>query len=170
LDYYFDNGKMVLEPLGRFAPDEEVSLIVTVTEDKKEVLFKDKLFYYLDEAAFADAVNTLKQHGLVMSEFSEDHIKGTITAEKDGVMFTTISWEPGWTIKVDGEKVEPVKVCDALIGVELTAGQHDIEMSFFPEGLTTGIILTLTGLVSIIIIALTGTKAAKTSGDSSEAA
>ena len=96
-----------------------------------------------------------------MSSFSEDHIKGEITAEKDGVMFTTISWEPGWTIKVDGEKVEPVKVCDALIGVELTAGTHEIEMTFFPEGLTIGIILTLCGIVTIIIIAVSSRKSDK---------
>ena len=69
-------------------------------------------------------------------------------------MFTTISWEPGWTVKVDGQKVEPVKVCDALIGVELTQGTHDIEMTFFPKGLSQGIILSVCGIIAIVIIAI----------------
>ena len=161
LDYYYEGGNMVIQPLGRFDKNEEISLIMTITEEKNEVLFKDKLFYYLDEAKFKEDISKLKEHGLKMTSFSEDHIKGEITAEKDGVMFTTISWEPGWTIKVDGEKVEPVKVCDALIGVELTAGTHEIEMSFFPAGLSTGIILSLCGVIAIIIIAVTEKKSDK---------
>ncbi len=152
LDYYFEGGNMVVQTLGRFSPGEEVSLITTITDDKNEVLFKDKLFYYLDEEKFHEAVDTLRQHPLNISEFKEDHIKGTITAEKDGIMFTTISYEPGWTVKVDGKEVEPVKLCDALIGVELTAGEHEIEMTFFPEGLGTGIICSLSGLFAVLVI------------------
>ncbi|MBQ5333148.1 MAG: YfhO family protein [Oscillospiraceae bacterium] len=161
LDYYFEGGNMVIQTLGRFEKNEEISLIVTITEQKNEVLFKDKLFYYLDEAKFNEDISKLKEHGLRMTHFEEDHIKGEITAEKDGVMFTTISWEPGWTIKVDGQKVEPVKICDALIGVELTAGTHEIEMTFFPEGLSVGIILSLSGIIAIIIIAVSEKKPEK---------
>ncbi len=161
VDYYFEGGNMAIQTLGRFEKNEELSFIVTITEEKNEVLFKDKLFYYLDEEKFREAVDTLKQHPLSITSFSEDHIEGTITAEKDGVMFTTISWEPGWTIKVDGEEVEPVKVCDALIGVELTAGTHEIEMTFFPEGLTIGIICTLAGIIAIIIIGISQSRTDK---------
>ncbi len=161
LDYYFEGGNMVIQTLGKFEKHEEISLIVTVTEEKNEVLFKDKLFYYLDEAKFNEDIAKLKDNGLKMTHFEEDHIKGEITAEKDGVMFTTISWEPGWTVKVDGEKVEPVKICDALIGVELTAGTHEIEMTFFPEGLSVGIILSLSGIIAIIIIAVSAKKPEK---------
>ena len=78
--------------------------------------------------------------------------KVLVTAEKDGIMFTTISWEPGWTIKVDGKETKPVKLCDALIGVPLTAGEHEIEMTFFPEGLRTGIIFSISGLIAIIAL------------------
>ena len=161
LDYYFEGGNMVIQTLGRFEPNEEISLIVTITEDKNEVLFKDVLLYHLDEEKFNEAITQLKSHGLNMTSFSEDHIEGTITADKDGIMFTTLSWEPGWTIKVDGEKVEPVKVCDALIGVELTAGEHTIEMTFFPEGLSLGIILSICGIITIIIIAISEKKSDK---------
>ncbi|MBQ5330979.1 MAG: YfhO family protein [Oscillospiraceae bacterium] len=152
LDFYFEGGNMVVQTLGRFEPGEEFSFIVTVTEEKNEVLFKDKLFYYLDEQRFKEDIQKVAEHGMKVTEFKEDHLKGTINAAKDGIMFTTISWEPGWTIYVDGVKTEPVKVCDALIGVPLTAGDHDIEMRFVPEGLVTGIIFTAAGLVALFLI------------------
>ncbi|MCM1578640.1 MAG: YfhO family protein [Ruminococcus sp.] len=155
LDYYFEQGKMTVETLGRFTAGEEISLIATITEKKNEVLYKDVLFEYLDEELFAEALDTIKAQGtLELSRWSEDHIRGTINAQKDGIMFTTISWEPGWTVKVDGVETEPVEVCDALIGVPLTAGQHEIEMTFFPEGLAVGIICTISGILSVIIIGI----------------
>ncbi len=154
VDYYFEGGKMCIQTLGRFTPDEEQSFIMTITEDKNEVLYRDTYFYYLDEEMFSDAIDVLKQNPLELEYFEEDHLKGTITADEDGIMFTSISWEPGWTIYVDGEKVEPVKLVDALIGVPLTAGTHTIEMKFFPAGMKLGIIVSLVGLVTVIVIAI----------------
>ena len=34
---------------------------------------------------------------------------------------TSIPYEPGWTIKVDGKKVEPIALADALIGIRVPA-------------------------------------------------
>lgn len=154
VDYYFEGGKMCIQPLGHFTPGEEQSFIMTITEDNNEVLYRDTYFYYLDEEMFADAVDVLKQNPLELEHFEEDHIKGTITADEDGIMFTSIAWEPGWTVYVDGVKTEPVKLVDALIGVPLTAGTHTIEMKFFPEGMKLGFIVSLVGLVTVIVIAI----------------
>lgn len=154
VDYYFEGGKMCIQPLGHFTPGEEQSFIMTITEDNNEVLYRDTYFYYLDEEMFADAVDVLKQNPLELEHFEEDHLKGTITADEDGIMFTSIAWEPGWTVYVDGVKTEPVKLVDALIGVPLTAGTHTIEMKFFPEGMKLGFIVSLVGLVTVIVISI----------------
>lgn len=154
LDYYFEGGNKVIQTLGRFEQGEEISLITTITEEKNEVLFADEYFYYLDEEKFHEAVDTLRQHPLELEEFSESHLKGSVTAEKDGILFTTISWEPGWTIKVDGVETEPVEIADALIGIPVSAGTHTVEMSFFPYGMVTGILATMAGVVVLIIIAV----------------
>ena len=154
VDYYYEGGKMCIQPLGHFTPGEEQSFIMTITEDKNEVLYRDTYFYYLDEEMFQDAIDVLKQNPLELESFREDHLKGTITADEDGIMFTSIAWEPGWTVYVDGEKVEPVKLVDALIGVPLTAGTHTIEMKFFPAGMKLGIIVSLVGLITVIVIGI----------------
>ena len=154
LDYYFEGGNKVIQTLGRFDEGEEISLITTITEEKNEVLFADEYFYYLDEEAFKASIDELKQNPLVLEEFKENHLKGTVTADEDGILFTSISWEPGWTIKVDGEKVEPVELVDALIGIPMTAGEHTVEMTFFPKGMTMGIIISLCGIIVVIIIAV----------------
>ncbi len=154
VDYYYSNDKVYIQPLGRFTPDEEQSFIMTITEEHNEVLYRDAYFYYLDEEMFKEAIDELKQNPLEIEHFEEHHLKGTITADEDGVMFTSIAWEPGWTVYVDGEKVEPVKLVDALIGVPLMEGTHTIEMKFFPAGMKLGIIVSLVGIITVIVIAL----------------
>lgn len=156
LDYYYEGGKMNIKTLGRFEPGEEISLITTITEKKNEVLFKDNYIYYLDEEMFHDAVNELRQEPLEIESFKEDHIKGTVTAKEDGILFTTISWEPGWKIYVDGVKTEPVELVDALIGVPVTAGTHTIEMKFFPKGMALGIVLSIFGVLVLVVIGFYG--------------
>ena len=46
-------------------------------------------------------------------------------------------------MKVDGKESEFYPVGDALIGVELTEGEHTIEMDYTPKGLWMGTFLSL---------------------------
>jgi len=155
VDYYYEGGKMCIQPLGHFSAGDELSFITTITEKKNEALFKENYFYYLDEEMFREAIDELKRQPLEIESFREDHLKGTVTAEEDGILFTTISWEPGWTILVDGVKTEPVKVAnDALIGIPMSKGSHTVEMKFFPKGLALGLIVSPFGILAVVLIGL----------------
>ncbi len=153
VDYNFEDGNMTVKTLGRFEEGQEFKLGVTIT-DKNEVLYKDTYFYYLDEELFHDAVDTLRQQPFEVTSFKEDHIKGTVNAQKDGILFTTLSWEPGWTCYVDGKEVKAVQVADAFIGIPVEAGEHTIEMKFFPKGMTVGIILSILGVIALVLIGI----------------
>ena len=162
LDYYYEGGRMAIKTLGRFSAGEEVSLITTIREEHNEVLFKNNYIYYLDEEKFQAAVEELRQQPLEIESFKENRIKGTVNAKKDGILFTTIAWEPGWTVYIDGEKTEPVKIADALIGVPVTAGEHTVDMKFFPKGMKLGIVLSLFGIATLVLIGLYEHKNKKT--------
>ena len=150
LDYYYRGGNMNIQALGKFSPGEEISFITTITEEEKEVFFKDNYFYYLDEEKFIRAIEQLKRQPLEIESFREDHIKGTVTAEKDGILFTTIAWEPGWKVYVDGKRTEPVELVKSLVGIPVTEGTHTIELRFFPKGMAGGIALSFLGLLLLV--------------------
>ena len=158
VDYYYEGGNMTILPLGRFSPDEEISLITTIREEKNEVLFKENYIYYLDQEMFESAVDELREGALEITSFQEDHLKGTVTAKEDGVLFTTISWEPGWKVYVDGKRVKQVELVDAFIGIPVSEGTHTIEMKFFPKGMPLGIFLSIMGVVTLVLIGLTERK------------
>jgi uncharacterized membrane protein YfhO len=69
-------------------------------------------------------------------------------------MLTSIPYEKGWKITVDGEKVEPEKVVNALIGIPMSAGEHVVTMKYTPPGWWMGIVLLNIGIVCIVFIGL----------------
>jgi hypothetical protein len=109
----------------------------------------DVYFYYLDEPAFEAAIEKLRQNPLELTSFKETRLTGTVDAGEGGVLFTTIVFEPGWSVWVDGVKTEPLIAADALLAIELDAGAHTIEMKFFPPGLAAGIAGTCLGLACL---------------------
>jgi uncharacterized membrane protein YfhO len=154
LQYYFEGGKMSIMTLGRFEPGSKHEIIMTIGNDKDEVLYTDELIYYLDMDMFEGAIDKLRQGGMNVTEFSEDRIVGTVNAATDGMLFTSISYEPGWTVYVDGVKTEITPLCDnALIGVPMTAGEHTVVFKFFPQYMGIGIIVTIFSLLIVIVVA-----------------
>ncbi len=80
-------------------------------------------------------------------------LEGTITLEEDGYLFTSIAYEEGMKVYVDGEVVEPDIILDAVIGLNLDEGSHTITIDYIPKGLKMGsIISTISFILSIIYI------------------
>lgn len=129
----------------------------------------------LNEQVFEDIITTLRVDGLQVTRFTDDTITGTINASREGVMFTSIPYDPGWTVRVDGKKVETFGIDlagprknnptatdeqliesgqGAMLGFYIPAGQHTVEYSFRPKGLVPGIIISLISLGLLVIMAL----------------
>ena len=71
------------------------------------------------------------------------------------MIYTSIPYDEGWTVKIDDRKVEYVKILDGLIGVdvdteEFSEGEHVIELKYKVPGLMVGIIISFLALVSCI--------------------
>ncbi len=152
--YYIRRENMMIQSLGRFSEGEEVTLTANIAGENNEMLFKENYIYYLDEEKFSEAVEKLKSQPLEITSFKEDHIIGNVTVEKDGILFTSISYEPGWTFCVDGVKTEPVRIANALAGIPMRGGTHTVEMKFFPRGLAAGIAVSAVGIVILAIIGI----------------
>jgi uncharacterized membrane protein YfhO len=162
VNYYFEGGKMSIQTLGRFEPGSEHSLSLTIDNEKDETLFTDRQIYYLDMDMFEDAVSRLREGGLNVTEFSEDHIKGTVDSAINGILFTTIAYEPGWTCFVDGEETEIIPLLDnAVIGVPMDIGHHEVEFKFFPQYMGIGIIISIASLLIIAVVFVFELKDAK---------
>lgn len=105
----------------------------------------------LNETAFKNYMSILSQNELTISSYTDSHLEGTIHVDKAGVMLTTLTYDEGWTVKVDGEEVETFAVGNALLGIDLEPGDHTIELDFVPKGFIPGVVLSVVSLVVLIL-------------------
>ena len=66
------------------------------------------------------------------------------------MLFTSIPYEKGWRVYVDGKKTNYKKVVDESIGIKLTKGNHKIEMIYYPHHLEIGIIIMIVSILGLI--------------------
>ena len=79
----------------------------------------------------------------------DDRIFGTVQVpEGDSVMFTTIPYDAGWKVYVDGTECETKAVVrETLLAFDITPGEHEIELRYRPDCVKYGLILSAAGLV-----------------------
>ncbi len=82
-----------------------------------------------------------------------DRMTASVTAPKDGLFYLALPFEQGWSIRVDGKKVDPVRVNAGMTGVPLKKGSHKLTLRYVSPGLKAGIGLSLMAL-AVFIIAL----------------
>ena len=76
---------------------------------------------------------------------------GNIYADKLGYLFTSIPYDQGFTVTVDGKKVKTEKLAGAFLGIPLDEGEHTIHFKFRPKGLIEGRCVTVVSLLIMII-------------------
>lgn len=128
---------------------------VTATIKSKSTSCSGNLYVIrINEEVFRQDMQTLSANGMEIETFTDSHIEGTVTAPQDGTICTTITYDPGWTVKVDGKKVETVSISEAWLAFDVPAGTHTVELSFLPRGLIPGCVLTVIGIAGLVLLVL----------------
>ena len=128
----------------------EAGTEITLKSEKEEPLHMRA--YSFDEEYLAELLGDLSQNTLSIQEMTSAKLNGTVTAEEDGYLILSIPYDPGFTIKVDGVKTEAALFEDMMIAVPLNAGTHAISLSYYPQGMTAGILITALSIVLFTII------------------
>ena len=108
--------------------------------------------YQLDEDVLKSWIDTLSEQPMTLDSYDSNHIDGHITLKKAGQLVLSIPYEPGWTLKVDNKKADIEIFEDVMISAALDAGDHTIELSYYPAGLTIGVIISLISILLFICI------------------
>ena len=105
----------------------------------------------LDEEAWNKAYGMISSSLMTVTDASDTCIKGTVDAGKGGVFVTSIPYEDGWNMKIDGRKTEIRELTgDCWISAGLSEGAHEIELSFRPAGLVNGLLITIASILILI--------------------
>ena len=91
----------------------------------------------------------------VTSKNGNDHIWGRVQSENGGMLYLSILYNPGWKIYVDGEEADKIYcVNTAFTGVEVSAGEHEIELEYKPLGYPYTLISFAVSAVVMVVLEL----------------
>ena len=159
VDYYL-NG----ERIGQFFIREQSAYLALGEYDKGEtctVTFKllnhgiylrqkTDYFFAMDREVYDRVISVLSAGGYRVSECTEDYFEGRITiSEGYTTVLTTIPYDAGWQITVDGERIEGYETLDALLCFDLSPGEHTLTLRYMPRTYVTGFKLFLGGCTTL---------------------
>ncbi len=148
--------------LGEVISDEETAeytftVLFSKDEDYDEFYINnnESYIYYVDEETFESAFTEMQKGQLVIdSDYKDHNITGTMVTEKDDQMVTTtIPYDRGWRVFVDGKAVESYEVANALLAFNIDdAGEHDIKFVYAPTALVLGTGISVIATIFFILI------------------
>ncbi len=148
---YFNTKNYCIIDLGKHPVGTELCMRVTVDNEHNATIIKEPFFYYFNRDVFQTDIDTLKDAQLEVQKFSDTYIKGTVTASEGEVLFTSIPYQDGWTVRVDGKKVKHAEALEAMIAVKLTPGTHTVTLSYTPPGFVFGVVLLILGIGMLVM-------------------
>ncbi len=133
--------------LGYHSQDEIVTVDLPFKEESDSGVIGCYV-YSLNEEKFVEGYNKLLPGAIEVSEFTDTSIKGTVNAQSDGVFYTSIPYDKGWNVTVDGKQIDTYDLSDeTFLAFDITAGEHEIAFNYSPRGLAAGISISLISLV-----------------------
>lgn len=148
---YFEYENHSVAFLGNFTEGETVE--VKLVLNREDLYFTEAVFRVTDNEAlerFREKMRGLNPETTV-ERTGAASLKVTVTAEEDCALFTTIPFEEGWQVKIDGEKTTPLPcVNGSLMCLRVPEGNHEITFSFLPAGFVPGLFLMLAGLAILV--------------------
>lgn len=114
-------------------------------------------FYALDVSAFSQVIGELSRQPFEPTTFEDGHIEGDFTADATTTsMLLTIPNANGWTVEVNGERVEPEGAFgNGLMVIPVAAGQtNHVRLTYLSPGVVPGAAVSVVSLVALAAGAL----------------
>ena len=145
--------------LGKYK-SPEIDVQVRIENNDGKLYIKDSWessVYYIDWGTFEHAMARLNKMQLdIDSGWSDDHLTGSLSTVSDNqFMFTSIAYDKGWQVTVDGKPVETFETANALLAFYVEdEGDHTVELRYMPTEYKLGITISILCTILFLILFL----------------
>ena len=135
--------------IGRWSDEEDINVELTWGSGGSGNI--TVFCYTLDEPAFNEMIEQFSASQLEVDTLTSTLVEGSVDVQKDGVLLLTMTQDAGWTAIVDGEEAELHVIGEALLGLSLSPGLHEIRLSYMPVGFKEGLIISLASFTMLVM-------------------
>ena len=149
------NGLAYISSICQVYPGDEIQVTIECKANESKKLGLTAAVLNAD--VMQGAYNELSQCVLNVTDFDQTVITGNIDCQQSGLMYTSIPLSGGnWYVYVDGQEADITPVGNAMVGVMLEEGSHEITFRYqnkalaIGAGVSIGCTLLLIGIVAMV--------------------
>lgn len=133
--------------------DYRVGDHITVSIDDAETCTTTHGFeaYAVDVAVFNALMDELNENSLKEIVIKDNTIKGKIEAEEDGILWLSIPYDKGWSIRLNGKQVAYKQILNCFIGIDINAGEYELTMQYTPPYLRGSLLISLISFAVFVL-------------------
>lgn len=136
--------------LGEYAQGNVITFRVQPAENQEIGTVMIRIFVQ-DEDALARYSTYVQNTPMEIRKVTSSHLTVNCQVKEDTpYLVSTIPYDAGWQVTVDGEKVQTMKNWDCMLAFEVNPGEHQIELRYQPPGKTVGMVITMSAVVFIL--------------------
>ena len=152
VDQYIDEPYIM--DLGKHKKGDKIRVEISLAGMETDSSVFDIYAYNIDKKVFESAYDMLKTGAMNVTSFNSTTIEGTVDAGYSGYLYTSIPYDEGWSVYIDGEKVKTFKVGDCMLATNIKQGKHTVNYKFTPKGLSYGAVISGAAWLCILVYAL----------------
>ena len=140
--------------LGNVQKGDEICIKMQLKQDNEMSGVVRLTAAELDEEVMEELAQRMQENAWKLTSAKGNHLSGTIHAQEDQMLFFSIPYDKGWTVKIDGKKVKTKALGKAFLTVKVPEGKHKVSLTYVSSGFKEGAILSVAGFVIFILIIL----------------
>lgn len=158
INYYWSDGtkttyQSIVEPyildLGYHKAGDEIKAILDLNGITSSSASFNIYAYNIDDTVLESAYEMLSLGQMNIEKHSDTKLEGTIDAEYDGYLYTSIPYDEGWKIYIDGHEVKTFEIGESQLASTIKQGKHKIKLVYSPKGLTYGLPISAAAWVGV---------------------
>ena len=138
--------------LGNVQKGDEIRIKMQLKQDNEMSGVVRLTAAELDEEVMEELAQRMQENAWKLTSAKGNHLSGTIHAQEDQMLFFSIPYDKGWTVKIDGKKVKTKALGKAFLTVKVPEGKHKVSLTYVSSGFKEGAILSIAGFVVFILI------------------
>jgi len=142
---YFDsfgNGVIVL---GQFETGNIVDVMIKPVGNG--TVLSEPVVYVENVELLKECIEKIKPEDIVVTKKSSSKLTCDITVSEGEMVMTSIPYDEGWTVYVDGEKVETKEAFKTMLAFEVEAGAHTIVFSYISKYFIESLVISIISMV-----------------------
>ena len=151
---FFGNDTFAIRTAGPFTKGQTITVALKLLKSDLYLADSEQFFFQIDEELFMSTMTTLADSQFIIESYTEDALYGTINVpEHRKFIFTSIPYDAGWVVKIDGKVVETAPALNALMGFFApSSGEHTLSLEYRPDCVRYGVISCIVGIASFTAI------------------